>query len=65
MQGDKTSKIMIPCGRRVNLHKSANFKTISEQNLTNHNDDVKTDSEMIGKINLETIKSDAGKHRKI
>ena len=30
MQGSKTSKIMLPCGRRAHLHKSASFKTIFE-----------------------------------
>ena len=36
MQGAKTLKIMFLCGRREHLHKSASFKTIFEEMLTNH-----------------------------
>ena len=31
LQGAKTSKTMLPCKRRVHLHKSASFKMIFEQ----------------------------------
>ena len=47
MQGAKTSKTMRPCQPRVNLHKSANFKTIFENNLTNHKKYAKNDPKMI------------------
>ena len=41
MQGAKTSKIMLPYGRRVYLQKSASFKTIFEKILPNHENDPK------------------------
>ena len=37
MQGAKTSKFLIQCGRRVHLHKSASFKTSLEQIQTSYN----------------------------
>ena len=49
MQGAKTSKLMLPCGRRVHLHKSASSKAIFEQLLTNHENDAKIDSKMTEK----------------
>ena len=57
MQGAETSKIMLPCERRVHLHKSASFKTIFEKDLTNRQ---KNNVE----IDLENIKSPFNKHKK-
>ena len=47
---------MLPCGRRVHLHKSASFETIFEQIQTNHKNDAENDPNIIGK-------SIFGKHR--
>ena len=45
-QGAETSKTMFPCGRRVHLHQSDNFKTVFEQIPTNNKNDVKIDPKM-------------------
>ena len=50
MQVAKASQIMLPCGRRVYLHKSTSFKkirTISEPFLTNKRIDAKVNHNMI------------------
>ena len=47
MQGAKTSKNMLPCGRRVHLHKSISFNTIFEQIQIDHKNDDKNDPKMI------------------
>ena len=48
MQSAETSKkIILPCGRRVHLHKSASFKMIVENIQTNHKKDGTIDAELI------------------
>ena len=49
MQRVEKSKPMLPCWRRVHLHKSASFKTIFEQIPTNHKTDAKIDIKMVEK----------------
>ena len=55
MQGAKVSKTMLPCWRRVHLHKSASFKTIFENIQANHTNDAKIDSRMIEQSITKTI----------
>ena len=49
MKGAETLKTMLPCKRRVHLHKSINFKSIFEQLLKSHKNDVTNESKMIEK----------------
>ena len=56
MQGAKTSKIMLPCWRRVHLDKSACFKTIFEQIPKIDENDAKHESENDRKIHLKIIR---------
>ena len=49
MQDAETSKIMLPCWRRVHLHKSASLKTIFEQIRKNHKNDAKNYPKLIEK----------------
>ena len=48
MQGANTSKTILPCGRRVHLHKSASLKKVFEQTLTNQRNEATNDHKMIG-----------------
>ena len=57
MRGARTSKIMLPFGRNGHLHTSASFKTIFENILTNHNNDIKIDPEMVE----QTVKKPSNK----
>ena len=47
MQGAKTAKFKLPCGRRAHLHKSISFKIFFEQIPQNHENYPKTDPKMI------------------
>ena len=47
MQGAKTSQIMLPCWRRVHLHKSARFKMIPDKILTNQKHHLKIGPKML------------------
>ena len=55
MQGATKSKYMLPCGRRVHLHKPISFQTIFEQIPQNHKIDAKKKYQNGRKIMLENI----------
>ena len=57
MQGAKTSKTMLPCGRSEHFHKSASFKTSFEQIQKDHKHDASNDPKMIER----TIKNSSNK----
>ena len=66
----KTSKAMLPCWRRVHLHKSSSFKKETERILKHSKNDAKNDPKMIDtsvkkkhQKNAKNVKlSDVGSH---
>ena len=47
MQSAETSKTMLPCKRRVHLHKTASLKTVFKQSQHNHKNNVSVGAKMV------------------